>query len=108
MERGFMNTENSDTNESNNFFYEFTDKLKNPNKNIALVNSSICYTWKDIKSAYNNKISSPSWNDKFRFPGGLYSISEIQNYFECIIKNHETIADNSPVQIYIKRIKNRI
>ena len=65
-----MNTENSKTNESNNFFYEFTDKLilKNPNKNIALANLSIYCTWKNIKSAYNNnkfKISAPTWNDEF-------------------------------------------
>ena len=52
-----MNTENSKTNESNKFIYQFTDKLnlKTPNnKNIGLVNLSIYYTWKNIKSAYNN------------------------------------------------------
>ena len=52
-----MNTENSKTNESNKFLYQFTDKLniKTPNKkNIGLVNLSIYYTWKNIKSAYNN------------------------------------------------------
>ena len=52
-----MNTENSKTNESNKFLYQFTDKLniKIPNKkNIGLVNLSIYYTWKNIKSAYNN------------------------------------------------------
>ena len=48
METIFINTENSKTNESNKFFYDFNDKLnlKNPNKNIALVNLSIYYTWK--------------------------------------------------------------
>ena len=53
----FMNTENSKTNESNKFLYQLTDKLniKTPNKkNIGLVNLSIYYTWKNIKSAYNN------------------------------------------------------
>ena len=47
-----MNTENSKTNESNKFFYEFTDKLnlKNPNKDIALTNLGIYYTWRNIKS----------------------------------------------------------
>ena len=52
-----MNTENSKTNESNKFIYQFTDKLnlKNQNnKNIGLVNLSIYYTWKNIKSVYNN------------------------------------------------------
>ena len=56
MESIFINSENSKTNESNKFIYQFTDKLnlKNPNKNIGLVNLSIYYTWKNIKSAYNN------------------------------------------------------
>ena len=49
-----MNTENSKTNESNKFIYQFTDKLnlKSSKKNKALVNSSIYYTWKIIKSEY--------------------------------------------------------
>ena len=45
-----MNTLNSKTNEFNRFKYNFTNKLnlKNPNKNIALANLSIYYTWKNI------------------------------------------------------------
>ena len=88
-----MNTENSKTNESNKFIYQFTDKLnlKTPNnKNIGLVNLSIYCTWKNIKSEYNNnkfKISAPTWNDTFDLPDGSYSISDIQDYFEFIIKN---------------------
>ena len=89
MEAVFIKTENSKTNESNKSTYQFTDKLnfKNPNKNIALVNLSIYYTWRSIKSAYNNnkfKISAPTWNDEFDLPDGSYSISD---YFEFIIKN---------------------
>ena len=56
MEAIFMNTD-SKTNESNKFIYQFTDKinLKTPNnKNIGLVNLSIYYTWKNIKSEYSN------------------------------------------------------
>ena len=51
-----MNTENSKTNESHRFKLDLADKLnlKNPKKNIALVNLSIYYTWKNIKSEYNN------------------------------------------------------
>ena len=41
-------------------------------------------------------------------PDGSYSVSDIQDYFEYIIKKHETIANNPPVQIYINKIKNRI
>ena len=74
--------------------------LKNPNKNIALANLSIYYTWRDIKSGYNNnkfKIHAPTWNDEFNLPNGSYSVSDIEGYFEYIIKKHETIADNPPV-----------
>ena len=71
-----MSTLNSKRNESNRFVYQFTDKLnlKNPNKNIALANLSIYYTWKNIKSEYNNnkfKISAPTWNDEFNLPNDL-------------------------------------
>ena len=41
-------------------------------------------------------------------PDGFYSVSDIQDYFEYIIKKHETIADNPPVHIYVNKIKNRI
>ena len=78
---------------------------------MALANLSICYTWKNIKSAYNNnkfKISAPTWNDEFDLPVGSYFISNFQDYFEYIIKRHETIANNLPMQIYMNKIKTRI
>ena len=108
-----MNTANSKTKHSNKFVYNFIDKLnlKNPNKNIALANLSIYYTCKNVKSDYNNnkfKISAPTWNDTFDMPDGSYSIATLQNYFEYIIKTHETIADISPVIIYVNEINNRI
>ena len=95
MEAIFMNKENSKTNESNKFIYQFTDKrnLKNPDKNIGLINLSIYHTWRNIKSAYKKnefKISAPTWNDEFDLPDGSYSISDIQDYFEYIIKIPET------------------
>ena len=57
MEKISINTENSETNESNRFRYYFTDKLnlKN-NKTITLANLSIYFTWKNIKS--NLKITN--------------------------------------------------
>ena len=108
-----MNTANRKTKHSNKFIYNFTDKLnlKNPNKNIALANLSIYYTWKNVKSDYNKnkfKISAPAWNDTFDVPDGSYSIAALQNFFEYIIKKHETIADVSPVLIYVNEINNRI
>ena len=77
---------------------------------MTLANLSIYYTWKNIKSEYNNnkfKISAPTWNDTFDLPDGSYSIADIQNYSECIIKKHETLTENPPVQIYPNKIKNR-
>ena len=57
METIFMNTENSKTNAPHKFKLNLADKLnlKNPKKNMALANLSIYYTWKNIKSEYNNK-----------------------------------------------------
>ena len=108
-----MNTESRKTSEPHRFKLHLTDKLnlKNPNKNMALANLSIYYTWKNIKSKYNNnkfKISAPTWNDTFDLPDGSYSISDIQDYFEFIIKKHETLTENPPIQIYPNKIKNRI
>ena len=76
---------------------------------MALANLSIYYTWKNIKSKYNNKFktSAPTWNDTFDQVNGSYSIPNIQNYFEFIIKKHETLTENPPIQIYPNKIKNR-
>ena len=108
-----MNTKNSKTNDPHRFRLSLVDKLnlKDPNKNMALANLSIYYTWKNIKSAYNNnqyKISAPTWNDEFDLSDGSYSIAEIQDYFEFIIKKHDTLAENLPIQICPNKIKNRI
>ena len=108
-----MNTGNSQTNEPHRFRLSLTDKLnlKNANKNIVLSNLSIYYTWKNIKSAYSNnkfKISVPTWNDTFDLPDGSYSIADIQDYFSFIIKKHETLTEDLPVEIYPNKVKNRI
>ena len=108
-----MITENSKTNEPHGFKLDLTDQLnlKSPNKNIVLVNLSIYYTWKNIKSECNNnkfKISALTWSETFDLPDGSYTIDDIQDYFEFIIKKHETLTDNSSVNIYVNKIKNRI
>ena len=79
-------------------------------KVIALSNLSIYYTWKNIKSSYNNKfkISAPTWNDKFELPDGSYSISDIQDYFEYISKKHGEDIDKPSLQIYVNKIENRV
>ena len=106
------NSKDSKTNESNRFKYDLIDKLdlKNPNENMTLANLSIYYTWKNVKSTYNNnkfKISAPTWNETLDLPDGSYNISEIQGYIEYIIKKHETVGENATL-IYANTINNRI
>ena len=108
-----MNTEGSNANEPHKFRLTLADKLnlRDPNKNTALANLSFCYIWKNIKSAYNKKkfkISAPTRNDEINLPNGSYSISDIQDYLEYIIKKHETIGNNYPVQIYAYKVRKRI
>ena len=93
METFFMNTKISKTNEPHRLKYTLIDKLdlKNPNKNMALASLSIYYTWKNVKSIFNNskfKISPPTWNDTFDLPDGSYNIPAIQNYIKYVIKKH--------------------
>ena len=113
METIFLNTENSKTNEPHRFRLDLTDKLnlKNPKKNMALANLSIYYTWKNIKTEYNNnkfKISAPTWHETFDLPDVSYSIGDIQDNFEFIMKKNVIINDNPSVKIYSNKIKNRI
>ena len=113
METIFMNTENSKTNEPHRFKLDLADKLnlKNPKKNIVLVNLSIYCTWKNIKTEYNNnkfKIAAPTWRETFDLRYDAYTIDDIQDYFECIKKKHETLTDNPSIKIYSNKIKNRI
>ena len=73
---------------------------------MALANLSIYHTWKNIKPEYNNsksKISAPTWNDTFGLPDRSYSMADIQDYFEFIIKKQKTLTENPPVQIYLKK-----
>ena len=69
MKTIFMNPENSRTPEYL-LLLKLSDKLdlRRGQKTVALSNLSICYSWKNIKSSYNNnkfKISTPTWNEKF-------------------------------------------
>ena len=64
-----------------------------------------------IKKWYKNnkcKISAPTWNEEFELPGGPYSVSDIQDCFEYILKNHETVTDNPSVMLYVNEIENII
>ena len=93
MDTIFMNSRNSKTSKPHVLILNFTDKLdlRRGENRIALSNLSIYYTWKNIKSSYNNnkfKISAPTWNDKFELPDGSYSVSNIQDYLQYILKKH--------------------
>ena len=113
MDTIFINPENSKTCKPNVITLKLTNKLdlRLNEKVIALSNLSIYYTWRNIKSSHNNnkfKISAPTWNDKFELPDGSYSISDIQDYFEYILKKHGESVDNPSVQIYVNKIENRV
>ena len=89
MDTIFMNSKNSTTSKPHILILKLTNKLdlRLGEKVIALSNLSIYYTWKNIKSSYNNKfkISTSTWNDEFELPDGSYSVSDIQDYFEYIL-----------------------
>ena len=113
MDTIFMNTENSKTSEYHVLVLKLTDKLdlRRDQKTVALSNLRIYYTWKNVKSSYNNnkfKISAPTWSEEFELLDGSYSISDIQDYFEYILKKHSESVDNPSIRMYINRIENRI
>ena len=113
MDTIFMNTKNSQTSKPHVLILKFIDKLdlRRGENRIALSNLSIYYTWKSIKSSHNNnkfKIYAPTWNNKLELPDGSYSLSDIQDYFEYILKKHGENIDNPSVKIYVNKIENRI
>ena len=113
MDTIFMNSENSRTSEYHVLVLKIADKLdlRRGHRSVALSNLSIYYTWKKIKSSYNDnkfKISAPTWIDEFELPDGSYSISDIQHYFEYILKKHGENVDNASIKIYVNKIENRV
>ena len=108
-----MNSENSKTSKPHVLTLKLTNKLdlRLDNKVIAISNLSIYYTWKNIKDTYNNnkfKISAPTWNEEFELPDGPYSVSDIQDYFEYILKKHGEDSDKPSVMIYVNKIEYRV
>ena len=115
-----MNSENSKTSKPHILKSKLTDKLnlRLDKKAIALSNLSIYYTWNDIKSWYNNKfkISAPTWNKEFTLPDGSYSVSDINDYFEYILKKYGEKINNDKdndknklsIKIYINKVENRV
>ena len=54
------------------------------------------------------KKSTPTWNKKFELPDGSYSVSDIEDYFEYILKKHGKNVDKPSVQIYVNKLENRV
>ena len=86
MDTLFMNSSNSKICDTLGLLPNILDKinLKRSDKYAALSNISIYYIWKNIKKSYKNnkfKISARAWNEEFELPDGLYSVSNVQDYF---------------------------
>ena len=113
MDTIFMNSENSKTPKPHILKLKLTDKinLRLDKKVFALSNLSIYYTWNNIKSSYSNskfKISASTWNEEFELPDRSYSVSDIQDYFEYILKKHGKDIEKPSVLICVNKIENRI
>ena len=113
MDTIFMNSENSKTSKLHVLILKLIGKLdlKIGGNIIALSNLSIYYTWKNIRNSYNNnkfKVSAPTWNDKFELTDRLNFLSDIQDYFEYILKKHGEDINKPSVQIYVNKIENRV
>ena len=113
MEMIFMNTKNNKTNEPRKFVPNLTKRLdlRSSSKHFALHNLPIYYTWKNIRQQYKNsehRIVASTWNDEFYQADGCYSVSNIRDYLEYIIKKQEILSTNLPIRIHNNRINNRI
>ena len=92
----FISSENSKTSMLHVLILKLTNELdlRIGEKTIALSNLNIYYKWRNIKSSYNKvKISAPTWNEKLELPDGSYSVSDVQYYFEYILKKQREDID---------------
>ena len=113
METIFMNTENSKASESHKLVLNLSQRLdlRSSNKHGPLQTWSTNYNWKKRREQYKNnklKIIAATWNNEFELPDASYSVSDIQDYIEYIIKKHVTLSANPPIHIYVYRINNRL
>ena len=113
MDTIFVNSKNGKTSDPHRLLLNLTDKidLRRSDKYIVLSNLSVYYTWKNIKKSHKNnefKILAPTWNEEFELPDGSYSLSDIQDYFEYILKKHGEMTVNTALRIYVNKMENRI
>ena len=105
MDTIFMNSGNSKTSDPHRLLLNLQDKrnLKRNDKYVTLRNLSIYYTWKSLKYQLQHGMKNLNCLMDHN------SVSDIQDYFENIIKKHETVTDNSSIRIYVNKIEqNRI
>ena len=86
-----MKSENSTTCDPHRLLLNLLNKinLKRSDKYLLLSNHRIYYAWKNIKKLHKNndsKILAPTWNQDFELPDGSCSVSDIEDYFEYILK----------------------
>ena len=109
----FVNSDNSKTSKSHILQLRLANKLdlRIGKKVIPLLNLSIYYTWKNIKHSYNNnkfKVSVPTWVEQFKLPDGSYSVSDIRDYFEYLLKKNGENVGNPSIHIYSIKVKKKI
>ena len=107
-----MNSKNSKTSDPRRLLLIITDKtdLRRKGKYIASSNFRIHDKWKNIEKSYKNnksKTSAPTWSE-LELLDGLYSVSYIQDYFECILKKQGESTDNPLMRISINKIEHSI
>ena len=106
----FINSGNSKTSDPPIVLLNLSGKinLKRSDKYIALSHLGIYYTLKNINKSYKInkfKILTSTWNEEFELPDGSYFVSDIQDYFEYILKKHGESTDNLSIKIYVKKIE---
>ena len=104
MDTIFIKTENGKTSEPHALLRKLTDRLdlRRGEKNVALSTLRIYHRWKN-----KFEISAPTWRDKFELPDGSYSVSDIQDLFECILKKYNEKINDPSMKIYVNKIENR-
>ena len=51
---------------------------------------------------------APAWSDELELPDGPDSVSDIQDYFEDILKKNSQNFDDPSIKVYVNKTKNRV
>ena len=107
-----MDSGNSKTFDSYRVLLYLIDKinLKKSDRYIDLSNLSMYCNWRNIKKSNKNneiKIKDQTRSQLFELPDESYSVSDIQDYFEYIMKKHRIVINDPPLRIYVSKIENK-